>query len=128
MDDGWKRTVESWERVAWARSQKYDTAKEAADALGMNEWTYSAYERRPGSSKHTKLSHQRAAQFGEKFGFRWDWLLLRAPTPFLEDRPAAPSVPLTPEERVVVAFRSGLSPERAELIAQVVEDLAKTGN
>lgn len=54
----------------------------AADSLGMQENTYSAYERPPGTSKHTALDHHRAIQFGRKFKINWVWILTGEGTPY----------------------------------------------
>lgn len=89
MDDSsWIELREPWERLKWARRywQKKaggaTTAAAAAEALGMQENTYSAYERRPDSSKHTDLDHQRATQFGRKFKINWVWILTGEESPF----------------------------------------------
>jgi hypothetical protein len=84
----WASLKEPWERLRWARTYWQTqnggatTAKAAAESLGMQENTYSAYERRPGSSKSTALDHQRAMQFGRKFKVNWVWILTGDETPF----------------------------------------------
>jgi len=82
MDDGLpRRSMEPWDRLEWARlrwqalHEMPPTKRRAADALGMQENTYSAYERAPGTSKHTPLSYEAARQFADLFGVRWEWLL-----------------------------------------------------
>lgn len=86
--------LDYWQRVQWARRrwQKEkgsvgETARAAAESLGMKEDTYSAYERRPDSSKHTKLNDQAAIRFARKFGVRWEWLLTGQGEPWLTDDP-----------------------------------------
>lgn len=84
----WSNLSEPWERVRWARlywqrkAGSAETMKAAAESLGMQENTYSAYEREPGTSKHTALDHQRAIQFGDKFKVNWVWILTGKETPF----------------------------------------------
>lgn len=77
-----------WERLRWARTHwqaergASETARAAAESLGMLENTYSAYERPIGASKHTDLDASRARQFGKKFKVSWIWLLFGEGTPF----------------------------------------------
>jgi hypothetical protein len=82
MDESWRHLEGTWDRLRWARLRKFGTAKDAADALGERPNTYSAYERRPNSSKHIALDHQNAAHFAKKLGVRWEWLLLGEGQPF----------------------------------------------
>lgn len=111
------------ERLIWARRRKFDTAKDAADSMGMKPGTYAAYERRPDSSKHTKMEHQAAARFARKFKVRWEWLLAGEGEPWPEE--ARPDdEPPTPTNRVAVALKT-VSKERAEAIADAVEALVK---
>lgn len=87
-DTTWSTLREPWERLRWARlhwqrqSGAVATMAAAADSLGMQENTYSAYERAPGTSKHTALDHQRAVQFGRKFKVNWVWILTGEESPF----------------------------------------------
>jgi hypothetical protein len=84
----WTKLREPWERLKWARKHwqtkigAATTKAAAAESLGMQENTYSAYERAPDSSKHTALDHQRAIQFGDKFKVNWVWLLTGRESPF----------------------------------------------
>lgn len=86
----WLSLKHPWERLRWARLYWQNkkgaatSAKAAAESLGMQENTYTAYERPPGdgTKKHTPLSHQRAIQFGRKFGVNWVWILEGEETPF----------------------------------------------
>lgn len=89
MDDcSWIGLREPWERLKWSRLHwqtrigSARTGVAAAESLGMSENTYTAYERPPGSSKHTPLTHQRAIQFGKKFKINWVWILSGEETPF----------------------------------------------
>lgn len=84
-DDRWKSCEGTWDRLKWARLQRFETAKDAAPALGEKVGTYNSYERRPGSSKHTPLTHQKAMHFAKRLGVRWEWLLLGTDEPFVED-------------------------------------------
>jgi transcriptional regulator with XRE-family HTH domain len=95
----------------WARIQKgFERAKDAAESMGMKPGTYNAYERPPTSSKHTKLDHQRAAQFARKFGVRYEWLLegRGEPMPGPKDRVAELMDKASPEEqaRIVAALEA----------------------
>jgi len=121
MDEsGWVGLGEPWERLKWARVRAgFATAKAAAESLGVQANTYSAYEREPGASKHTPLEHQRAIQFARKFKVPWEWLLTGAGSPF-EER-------LTPaQERALAAMRPA-SEEDQERVANAVEALLATG-
>lgn len=94
-DLSWKEAREGWERLQWARrtwqsSRGGGSARDAALTLGMNENTYSAYERSPTGSKHTPLSHQMAIKFGRKFNVRWEWLLLGGGEPYLQEDDNSP--------------------------------------
>lgn len=83
----WEQLSEPWQRLHWARARWQHglgikpTAKAAADSLGMEANTYSAYERAPDASKHTRLDHQSAIRFANKFKVNWVWLLLGWGTP-----------------------------------------------
>jgi hypothetical protein len=116
-DERWRDCEGTWDRLRWARLQKFETAKDAAESLGMKEDTYTAYERRPGSSKHTALTHGRAAQFATKFKVNWIWLLTGVGTP-------TDSVLTGAQLRVVTAMKDA-SPAQQERIATAVEALLK---
>ncbi len=118
MDTSWSTQHHYWERVRWARLQWQqragmpETARAAAEALGMEENTLTTYERRPRSNKG--LSIERARQFGKKYKVSWIWLALGEGTPFDDDlSPDAQSVArlvdATPEEdrpKVVEAIKT----------------------
>ena len=90
----WVELREPWQRLRWARARsKFETARAAAESMGMNEATYSAYERRPDSSKSIPLSHQKAIQFARKFKVRWEWLLTGEGSPHSEE--PDPNAPVT---------------------------------
>ena len=117
-DDGSWRDLKRWERVRWARARKFETATAAAESMGMRPNTYTAYERRPDSSKHIALDHQAAARFAKKFGVRWEWLLTGEGSPTAGDDTDAPAM------RVIDAMQ-GLSRDRQEEVAAAVVALIK---
>ena len=118
MDTTWTEQREPWERIKWARIHAgFTTATAAAESLGMKKDTYTAYERAPGTSKHTDLDHQRAIQFGRKFKVSWTWLLAAEGTPF--DRASSPA-----QERVLSAM-AGAAEDQQERVAEAVEALLK---
>lgn len=125
MDDRWTNASEPHDRLRWARIQWQEArgikpdAGAAADSLGIKPHTYRAYERRPDSSKHTRLDDQRAIQFARKFGVNWEWLLLGSGTPT--------SGAHTPAQERVVSAMSGATAEEQDRIAAAVEVLLKTG-
>lgn len=92
-ESDWMKLRGGWERLRWARerwqarSDMRQTAKAAAESLGVKQDTYTAYEREPGDGvKHTPLDYDRAVQFGKKFGINWVWLLSGEETPFRTTR------------------------------------------
>lgn len=84
-DDTWRNCIGSWDRLKWARRQKFGTAKDAAEALGINVNTYRAYEREPDTSKHTPLDHTHAGHFAKRLGVRWEWLLQGQGAPWKDE-------------------------------------------
>lgn len=121
QDESWRDAREGWERLTWARrSSKFETAKDAALSLGMNEHTYRAYERAPGSSKSTPLDHQTAIRFGRKFGVNWLWLLTGEGTPHGEP------VQETPLDRAVTKAK-GAPQAQQDMIADLIERILKAG-
>jgi transcriptional regulator with XRE-family HTH domain len=82
VDRSW-RNLESWERVKWARTQRFESASAAAAALGMKEGTYRCYERGPDSAKFMRLEYHHARRFAGEFKVRWEWLLEGAGEPWL---------------------------------------------
>jgi hypothetical protein len=116
--DGWQNCEGTWDRLKWARRQKYHTAKEAAAALGEEAGTYRAYEREPGSSKHTALDHQHAFRFARRYGVRWEWLLLGEGSPWVD--------PDENRERILNAYDQA-DPARRAAIADAIERLLKVG-
>jgi transcriptional regulator with XRE-family HTH domain len=81
-DESW-RDLELWERVKWARAQRFDSAAAAAEALGMKEGTYRCYERGPDSAKFIRLEYKHARRFAREFKVRWEWLLDGVGEPWL---------------------------------------------
>jgi hypothetical protein len=119
MDTAWTQIEDPWERLKWARLQAgFGTATAAAESLGMKKDTYSAYERAPGTSKHTSLDHQTAIAAGRKFKVSWTWLLVAEGTPF--DRPTT-----EPQRRAIDAMRA-VPEERQAAVADAIEALLKS--
>lgn len=116
-DTTWTRCIDPWERLRWSREKRYPTATAAAQALGLGKNTYSAYERPPGSSKHTKLDHQRAILFARRFKVSWLWLLLGEGTPF--DQTLSPA-----QERIMAAMQ-GVDDGDQDRVADVVETMLR---
>lgn len=119
---------EPHERLRWARMRWQEVrgikpdAGAAAESLGLKPHTYRAYERPPGSGKHTALSHQRAIQFGRKFGVNWEWLMTGQGQP--DDLAAAQ---LTPTERCLIdALREAPEARRAAAADAIIK-LLKAG-
>ena len=73
-DNSW-RNLELWDRVKWARAQRFESASAAAAAVGMLEGTYRCYERGPDSAKFIRLDYTHARHFAREFKVRWEWLL-----------------------------------------------------
>lgn len=117
-DETWKSAEGTWGRLKWARLQKFETAKDAAIAFGVEVGTYRAYEREPGSSKHTPLGHQHAAHFAKRLGIRWEWLLSGEGIPWRD--------PDEIKDRVLQALDNA-PPERRAAIADAIESLLKAG-
>ncbi|MFZ2252663.1 MAG: hypothetical protein WAW13_00645 [Minisyncoccia bacterium] len=109
-----------WARIRWQMSQGITPEMgAAADSLGMKQHTYRAYEREPGSSKHTKLDLPRAMMFGRKYKVSWHWLLTGEGSPDDEA--------LTPHQlRVVQAMRKA-GDDKQEAVAVAIEQLLKIG-
>jgi hypothetical protein len=109
-DENWRRLEGSWERLTWAREhwQRLNgrplTMADAAAALQMKDGTYRAYERPPGTSKHTSLSYEVARQFANKFHTNWRWLLHGSGSPF-DPEQQSPSAPM------VIAIKAEFDPE-----------------
>jgi hypothetical protein len=123
LDTAWTTIPddEHWERVRWARrywQQEHarpDTARDAAEALGMKEDTYSAYERRPTSSKSTGLSVPRARQFGKKFKVSWVWMASGEGSPFDEQ--------MSPEAQTLVREVDKLPEEQRKAKVEAIRAL-----
>lgn len=116
-DSSWIGLGEAHKRLKWARKRWQTklgvkpTGKAAAESLGMNEDTYTAYEREPDSSKHTPLDHQKAVLFARKFKVNWVWLLTGDESPF--ERSAAQS-------RAIAAM-AGAEEDEQERAADLIE-------
>jgi transcriptional regulator with XRE-family HTH domain len=85
-DNSW-RNRDLWERVKWARTQRFESASAAAEALGMKEGTYRCYERGPDSAKFIRLDYTHARRFAREFKVRWEWLLDGLGEPWLTPQP-----------------------------------------
>lgn len=131
MSDGpddlaWTRLHEPWERLAWARSRdpRYQSKKDFAEAVGMKEHGYSAYERRPGSSKHTPLKSDKAIPWAKKLKVRWEWLLDGKGVPWLD---STEGHRYTAAQQRAAELLEGKEPDQQERIVEALEVLLKTG-
>ena len=112
-----------WERLKWARERyeqregKDNSKLIAANAMGIKEGTYNAYERTPDSSKHIPLQHEQAIKFGRKLKCSWIWLLTGFGDP---DDLELDDV----ENRVIRAIRDQPEDKR-EAIAEAIEGFLK---
>lgn len=119
METSWTQAEESWERLKWARLHAgFTTATAAAESLGLRKDTYTAYERAPGSSKHTQLDHQMAIKAGRKYRVSWTWLLVGDGTPF--DKPSNPH-----QQRAIQAMATVPEDKQAAL-AEAIEALVRS--
>ena len=117
-DDRWRNSEGTWDRLKWARLQKFATAEDAAAALGEKAGTYRTYERSPESSKHTPLDHQKAAHFAKRLAIRWEWLLQGDGAPWRD--------PDENLDRILTAYDQ--APEdRRRAVAEAIERLLKAG-
>lgn len=128
MEALWENLSEPHERLRWAR-MRWQVAKgikpdasAAAESLGMKPHTYRAYERPPGASKATELTHQRAITFGRKYGVSWEWLMTGKGTP---DTTTVSE--LTPTERRVIDALREAPEARQTAVADAIEQLLKLG-
>lgn len=115
----WTDLKEPHERLTWARARWQlaknikPSGKAAAESVGLKEHTYTAYERPPGSSKHTPLSHQRAILFARKFGVSWQWLLTGRGEP--------DNLELSDDEwQLVAALRDAPEERQKDMVAAIV--------
>jgi len=127
MENDWQTLTEPHERVRWARMRWQESkgikadAGAAAESLGIQPHTYRAYERAPGSSKHTELTHQRAIQFARKYGVSWEWLMTGGGSPH-----ASGLSELTPTERRVIDALREAPEARQTVVADAIEQLLKS--
>lgn len=117
-DDRWRNCKGTWDRLKWARLQKFGTAEEAAILVGEKAGTYRAYERSPDASKSIPLDPQHAFHFARKLGVRWEWLLAGDGSPWLD--------PDENRERILSAYDNAPESRRAE-VADAIEKLLKVG-
>lgn len=120
MSEEWRDLKEGWQRLRWARLQTsaFADAEDAAKSLSMKGGTYRAYERAPGTSRHTPLNHEMARKFARKFGVSWVWLLTGEGEPFEASESRL--------ERALFAAMEAPD-EQQDLIADVVERILKAG-
>ena len=124
-DTSW-RNLELWERVKWARSQRFESAAAAAAALGMKEGTYRCYERGPDSAKFIKLEYEHARHFARDFKVRWEWLLDGVGEPWLTRPREEEPQEVTNNLRAWREFRGltvGELAKKAGTTAQTITDL-----
>ena len=121
-DTSWAQLREPHERLRWARLRLYPTATAFADAVGLKKDTYTAHEREPGSSKATRLTAEKAMQFGRKLKVRWEWLLEGKGLPWPDDSSAGRSRPAAQVAELV----DSADPEEQERILRVVQAM-RTG-
>jgi hypothetical protein len=119
-DESWRKLEGTWDRLKWARKRKFETAKDAAVAMGVNIDTYRAYERHPDSSKHIPLTHVHAGHFAKRLAVRWEWLLRGEGEPFPNTDPASPNA------RIQRALE-GRTTDELEAVADFLEKMPKTG-
>lgn len=117
-DDRWRSCEGTWDRLKWARLQKFDTAEDAATFVGEKAGTYRAFERHPDSSKHTPLDPQRAFHFAKRFGVRWEWLLRGEGEPWMSKDEQL--------NRILLAL-TGESEDTKTTVADFVERMLKAG-
>lgn len=109
-----------WARIRWQEARGISSdAGAAAESMGLNKHTYRAYERSPDASKHIPLDHQRAIQFGRKFGVSWIWLLTGEGSPEEVDQ-------LTPNERRIIDALREAPEARQAAAADAIVQLLKT--
>lgn len=127
METQWALLDEPHERLRWARMHWQESrgikpdAGLAAESMGIKPHTYRAYERPEDASKHSALSHQRAIQFGRKFGVSWTWLMEGKGTPF-----DIPTNELNETERRIVEAVRDVPEERQASVAAAIEALLKS--
>jgi transcriptional regulator with XRE-family HTH domain len=125
-DDSW-RHLELWDRVKWARMQRYPSASAAAEALDMKEGTYRCYERGPESAKFIRLDYDHAKLFAQEFRVQWEWLLDGVGEPWLtkdeqQEDPGEPVNNLRAWREYRTLTAAALA-KKAGTSAQVITDL-----
>lgn len=119
-DQSWRTLEGTWDRLKWARKQKFETGRAAAEAMGVDENTYRAYERQPDSSKHIPLTHVHAGHFAKRLGVRWEWLLMG------EGAPIGDMDPNSPDARIKRAIEDK-DDDQKSAIADMLERMFRTG-
>lgn len=73
--DGWQHLNDTHSRIRWARFQSpFETAKAAADSIGIKEGTYRTYER-PVENAGRIPPVVEAKKIARKFKVNWVWML-----------------------------------------------------
>lgn len=109
--------MELHERLATARRQAgYDTAREAATAVGIPYGTYSGHEN--GSSG---FRSETGETYAKKFRVRFEWLM-RGTGPMVSPEPI---VDLADKYREMLTTFDSLPPDLQENYAAILRNLAK---
>jgi hypothetical protein len=106
-----------WARLHWQRKNGgATTARAAAEALGMQENTYSNYERDPAKGNNRGFDHNLAIRFGRKFKISWVWILTGEGTPFDVLAP-----PVSVEQGKLLEMTQGRSSQDLQDVLNFVE-------
>jgi transcriptional regulator with XRE-family HTH domain len=111
-DTTWVNLAEPWERLQWARKRAGFTQESFASSVGMKRGAYLKYEAAPGHG-NTRLRFEQATKWAPRLKVRWEWLLDRGGSPWLEEPSAG--------ERTRRALDGILPPEEVEQIANLAE-------
>jgi len=128
IDDlGWTDLQEAHARLKWARQRdaRYPTTKAFAGSVGLSEHGYAAYERAPGSSKHTPLSYEQAFPWAQRLRVRWEWLLKGEGAPWIDD---SDQRRWSPQAQRIAEMVDSAPEEDQERIARAIELLLRTGS
>lgn len=125
-DLGWTDLQEPHQRLKWARQrdERYPTTRAFAQAVGLSEHGYAAYERAPGSSKHTPLSYEHAVPWAQRLRVRWEWLLKGEGPPWIDD---SRQRRWSPQARRIADMVDSVPEEDQDRIARAIELLLRTG-
>lgn len=114
-DTSWENCKGPWDRLRWARKRAGLKQEDAAKIIGVGRTAYIKYEAEPGRSntQNTPLKYEQARPLAKRLKVRWEWLLDRDGTPWLEDQ--------APGDRVRAALHGVLPDEEVEQIASLTE-------